>query len=94
MNHGKHEQRKQRRREQLDRVERIARYYAKIEMLRAMVAEYENLDDDDGRAERRRLKARIRTVEQQIRYTSGAPQQYFLSNEFPIEHAPAAPKNS
>ena len=50
-----------------DRKERIARHYAKLEMLRAMLTENEELEVPDFE-KIRELKRRIRTVEQQIRY--------------------------
>lgn len=67
MNKTKIQQREARRRESRNRIEKIALYHDKIEMLRAMV------DDADERGETEnipKLNARIRTLEQQIKYMS------------------------
>ena len=58
-------------RRRLDREERrqrLFRHRDKIEMLRAMVWTYQRLDTADAQAEITRLKAKIRTLEQRIRY--------------------------
>ena len=58
-------------RDRKDRKQRIADLYAKLEMLRAMLKNEEDLRDEDlqfNQSTIRSLTARIRTVEQQIRY--------------------------
>jgi len=54
-------------RDRKDRKARVARHYEKLEMLRAMLEEHEQLSEPDD-DEIRKLKQRIRTLEQQIRY--------------------------
>lgn len=57
-----------RRIERKDRAERIHRHKEKIDMLKAIVLTLEDRGKDEDISEVRRLKVRIRTLEQQVRY--------------------------
>lgn len=67
INQTKIQRRAARRREKRTRLEKISLYYDKIEMLRAMVKEHEAKGELNSLP---KLRSRIRTLEQQIRYMS------------------------
>lgn len=65
-----------RRLERKERAKRLIRHREKADMLRAMMATIEQRSgdgDEEAHAEVRRLKTRIRTLEQQIRYIGDEP---------------------
>ena len=68
MNAKQLESRKRRRGEKTERLQRILKHRDKIEMLKAIVATREERGADSDIAEVRRLRTRIRVLEQQVRY--------------------------